>query len=305
MRCCDLRQRAALASAASECDYKIQQVSLLQKCLCQMKNLIALLVVAMLFPLSALAQRRGADYLVYELSFIPRFIELTPDQQKKWDSAILTTKSMPDVTKGTYRAMKDSIKKSIEQPDFDFLKAYLDLINGLYSVRNNTVEEHKKVAMSWASFDRALDADKRTVFRSKISSTLLEFFNRMADGNEKSLRFPELSSTNFASQLSYTADQIKAAESYADAISKISSQSKENRTKYLSQIQGVISTPDVDFAVIYQAMENNYNDHRTLITSGAEALSKFSQSLTADQKMKLNESMLAKLKLMERFIPNR
>lgn len=167
----------------------------MQKCLCQMKNLIALLVVAMLFPLSALAQRRGADYLVYELSFIPRFIELTPDQQKKWDSAILTTKSMPDVTKGTYRAMKDSIKKSIEQPDFDFLKAYLDLINGLYSVRNNTVEEHKKVAMSWASFDRALDADKRTVFRSKISSTLLEFFNRMADGNEKSLRFPELSSS--------------------------------------------------------------------------------------------------------------
>jgi hypothetical protein len=108
-----------------------------------MKKLIALLVVAMLFPLSALAQRRGANYLVYELNFIPRFIELNPDQQKKWDSAILTTKAMPDVTKGTYKAMKDSIKKSIEQPDFDFLKAYLDLINGLYSVRNNTVEEHK------------------------------------------------------------------------------------------------------------------------------------------------------------------
>lgn len=270
-----------------------------------MKKLIVPLVIALLFPLSALAQRRGADYLIYELNFIPKFIELTPDQQKKWDSAILTTKAMPDVTKGTYKAMKDSIKKSIEQPEFDFLKAYLDLIDRLYSVRNNTVEEHKKVAMSWASFDGALDPDKRTVFRSKVSSTLIDFFNRMADGNEKSLRFPELSSSNFAIQLGYTAEQSKAAESYADEISKISSQSKVNRTKYLSQIQGVITTPDVDFAVIYQAMENNYNDHRALITSGAEALYNFSKSLTADQKIKLNEIMLGKLKLMERFIPNK
>lgn len=270
-----------------------------------MKKLIAFLVVAMLFPLSALAQRRGADYLVYELNFIPRFIDLNPDQQRKWDSAILTTKAMPDVTKGTYKAMKDSIKRSIEQPDFDFLKAYLDLINGLYSVRNNTVEEHKKVAMSWASFDEALDADKRTVFRSKVSSTLIDFFNRMADGNEKSLRFPELSSNNYASQLGYTSEQSKAAESYAEEILKISSQSKVNRIKYLGQIQSAITNPDVDFAVIYQAMESNYNDHRALVTLGADALSKFSQSLTADQKIKLNENILAKLKLMERFIPNR
>jgi len=270
-----------------------------------MKKLIALFVIALLISPSVFAQRRGADYLVYELSFIARFIDLTPEQQSKWDLAVSTTKAMPDVTKGTYKAMKDSIKKSIEQPSFDFLKAYLDLINGLYSARNNTVEEHKKVAVSWTLFDASLNEDQRAIFRSKISPTLIDFFNRMSDGNEKSLRFPELSSSNLASQLGYTNDQTVAADFYTAEISKISSQSKVNRVKYLGQIQEVISNPGTDFSIIYNAMENNYNDHRVLITAGANALSNFSQSLTNDQKIKLNEIMLGKLKLMERFIPNR
>jgi len=295
----------AAASATRADDHKILQSDILFKKFRQMKKLIALLVIALTISPSVFAQRRGADYLVYELSFITRFIDLTPEQQSKWNLAVSTTKAMPDVTKGTYKAMKDSIKKSIDQPNFDFLKAYLDLINGLYSVRNKTVEEHKKVAVSWAFFDASLNEGQRAIFRSKISPTLIDFFNRMSDGNEKSLRFPDLSSSNLVSQLGYTNDQIGAAEIYTAEISKISSQSKVNRVKYLGQIQEVIANSSTDFSVIYQAMENNYNDHRVLITAGADALSNFSQSLTNDQRIKLNEIMLDKLKLMERFIPNR
>jgi hypothetical protein len=295
----------AAASATRADDHKILQSDILFKKFRQMKKLIALLVIALTISPSVFAQRRGADYLVYELSFITRFIDLTPEQQSKWNLAVSTTKAMPDVTKGTYKAMKESIKKSIDQPNFDFLKAYLDLINGLYSVRNKTVEEHKKVAVSWALFDASLNEDQRAVFRSKISPTLVDFFNRMSDGNEKSLRFPELSSDNFARQLGYTNEQIRAADFYAAEIQKISSQSKLNREKYLAQIQGVIANPGIDFSVIYQAMESGYNEHRGLITSGADALADFSQSLTIDQKTKLNEIMLGKLKFMERFIPNR
>ena len=295
----------AAASVVGDDDHKIHQSGILFKKSRQMKKLIALLVIVLTISPSVFAQRRGADYLVYELSFITRFITLTPEQQSKWDLAVSTTKAMPDVTKGTYKAMKDSIKNSIDQPSFDFLKAYLDLINGLYSVRNNTVEEHKKVAVTWALFDESLSEDQRAVFRSKISPTLVDFFNRMSDGNEKSLRFPELSSGNFVSQLGYTNEQIKAADLYSAEIQKIYSRSKLNREKYLIQIQQVIANPTINFSVIYQAMENSYNEHRGLITSGADALSNFSQSLTSDQKIKLNEIMLGKLKLMERFIPNR
>jgi hypothetical protein len=52
-------------------------------------------------------------------------------------------------------------------------------------------------------------------------------------------------------------------------------------------------------------MEGNYNDHRVLIMRGGDALNEFSKSLTFDQRKKLNEIMLAKLKLLEKLIPNR
>ena len=131
--------------------------------------------IVLCLPIGAVAQRQGADYLAYELGFITRFIELNPHQKSSWDEAIATTKSMPDVTKGTYSAMKISLKKSTSNSDFDFFSAYSDLINGLYSVRNNTVEEHKKVAESWSKFDDVLNIDQKIIFRSKISNILVDF----------------------------------------------------------------------------------------------------------------------------------
>ena len=270
----------------------------------KIKNFFMFFIVLCL-PIGAVAQRQGADYLAYELGFITRFIELNPHQKSSWDEAIATTKSMPDVTKGTYSAMKISLKKSTSNSDFDFFSAYSDLINGLYSVRNNTVEEHKKVAESWSKFDDVLNIDQKIIFRSKISNILVDFFNRMSDGNEKSLRFPSLNNDSIGSELSYTKAQLESVKYYSDEIANISNVAKINRVKYISKIQKVLLDPSVNFSVIAEQMEGNYNEHRALIIRGGDALNEFSKSLTFDQRKKLNEIMLAKLKLLEKLIPNR
>lgn len=264
-----------------------------------------IIFITLCIPIGAIAQRRGADYLAYELSFITRFIELNPQQKSSWDEAIATTKSMPDVTKGTYSAMKISLKKSTSNAEFDFFNAYGDLINGLYSVRNNTVEEHKKVAESWSKFDDRLSADQRMIFRSKITSILVDFFNRMSDGNEKSLRFPSLDNDLIASQLSYTKEQLESVKNYSDEITNISKVAKVNRVQYISKIQTVLLDPSVSFLVIAKEMEGSYNEHRALVIRGGDALNEVSKSLTSDQRKKLNEIMLEKLKILEKFIPNR
>lgn len=270
----------------------------------QIKKML-MLSIAFCIPIGAIAQKQGADYLAYELSFISRFIELNPQQKSSWDEAIATTKSMPDVTKGTYSAMKISLKKSTSNSEFDFFNAYGDLINDLYSVRNNTVEEHKKVAQSWSKFDDGLSADQRIIFRSKISSILVDFFNRMSDGNEKSLRFPSLDNDSIASQLIYTKEQLESVKKYSDEIANISKVAKVNRVQYISKIQKVLLDPFVSFLVIAEEMEGSYNEHRALVMRGGDALNEVSKSLTLEQRKKLNEIMLAKLKLFEKFIPNR
>lgn len=261
--------------------------------------------IAMCIPLGAFAQRQGADYLAYELSFIARFIELNAKQKSSWDEAIATTKSMPDVTKGTYSAMKISLKKSTSNLDFDFFNAYGDLIAGLYSVRNSTVDAHKKVAESWSRFDAELSIDQRIIFRSKISNLLIDFFNRMSEGNEKSLRFPALDSDSIVSQLGYNKEQLESVKNYSEEISNISKMAKLNRAQYILKIQKVLLDPAESFSVVAEEMEGSYNEHRALVMRGGDALNEVSKSLTLTQRKKINEIMLGKLKLLEKFIPNR
>lgn len=261
--------------------------------------------IALCIPIGAVAQRQGAEYLVFELNFITKFIELNSKQKIGWDAAIATTKSMPDVTKGTYSAMKSSLKNSTSNADFDFFNAYSDLINGLYNVRNNTVEEHKKVAESWSKFDDELSGDQRIIFRSKISGILIDFFNRMSDGNEKSLRFPSLENDSISSQLNYNKDQSECVKKYSEEVSNISITAKINRVKYISKIQKIMIDPSAKFTLIAEEMESSYTEHRALVMRGGDALNVVSKCLTIDQRGKLNGIMLGKLKMLEKIIPNR
>jgi hypothetical protein len=127
----------------------------------------------------------------------------------------------------------------------------------------------------------------------------------MSDGNEKSLRFPSINNDSISSELSYTKAQLESVKYYSDEIANISNVAKVNRVKYISKIQKVLLDPSVNFSVIAEQMEGNYHEHRALIMRGGDALNEFSKSLTFDQRKKLNEIMLAKLKLLEKLIPNR
>ncbi|NDE05617.1 MAG: hypothetical protein EB003_13420, partial [Flavobacteriia bacterium] len=207
------------------------------------------------------------DEILFEISFVPRFLQMNEDQAAKWKKAIEKTRQLPDYTDGTYAKMRRSIERILANESAGVDEIQSVLMDESIEIMQSAVDAHDDLSLDWARFDDALSRDQRKIFRSKISDLFVRKFKDMTTRSERAIRFDSnLTSDEQARRLGYSDVQREKIRLVVAERAQTIAASGATRERFTERIIQVLGDPDIPFMEIPKAMRENFDSFK--ITNG-------------------------------------